>query len=454
MPLENVDFADPQVDFDASLIAVPPSKPLAAHALARQYTEDSLALAFTAQYRDILKFCHSSGRWHEWNGQRWIKPSANRAIHLVRTFLRYETFGTKEYCKANRIRAIESLLRECPEHAVDFQYWDRNPNLLGTPNGVVDLKSGRLSPPDPNLGISKSTAVTPEEGEPVAWLQFLNDATNGDQQMIRYLQQVCGYSLTGSTQEHALFFVYGPGGNGKSVFLNTVAGILADYARTASMDTFTATRGDRHPTELAMLQGARLVTASETEEGRSWAEAKIKQLTGADPISARFMRQDFFEFTPQFKLIIVGNHAPQLKNPDEAMRRRFNIVPFTFRPASPDRALEGKLRDEWPKILNWMIQGCLDWQKNGLIRPAMVNDATSDYFEEQDILSQWVRENCEVGVNLWEPSNFLFQKWRQYADAFGEDPGNTKSFASGMRRLGFTRGRNSAGRLWKGVRLR
>lgn len=141
-----------------------------------------------------------------------------------------------------------------------------------------------------------------------------------------------------------------------------------------------------HPTDLAMLNGARLVSASETEEGRAWAESRIKQVTGGDKISARFMRQDFFEFIPQFKLVIVGNHAPVLGNVDEAARRRFNIIPFTQKPVTPDRELEDKLKAEAGQILSWAIAGCLDWQANGLVRPEIVTAATRDYFEDQDLL--------------------------------------------------------------------
>lgn len=148
------------------------------------------------------------------------------------------------------------------------------------------------------------------------------------------------------------------------------------------MDTFTASRGgDKHPTDLAMLHGARVVTATETEEGRQWAEARIKAMTGGDPVTARFMRQDFFTYLPAFKLMIAGNHKPGLANVDEAARRRFNIVPFSHKPPKPDRELEKKLQAELPAILRWMIEGCLDWQAHGLIRPQVVIDATADYFE-------------------------------------------------------------------------
>ena len=165
------------------------------------------------------------------------------------------------------------------------------------------------------------------------------------------------------------------------------------------METFTASNSDRHPTDLAKLCGTRLVTASETEESKSWAEARIKQLTGGDMISARFMRQDFFEYRPNFKLTIVGNHQPILQNVDDAMRRRFNLVGFNHKPKHPDKQLEEKLRAESPAILAWMIAGCRDWLENGLARPQSVIAATETYFSEQDVIGQWLEEMCDVRLN-------------------------------------------------------
>jgi putative DNA primase/helicase len=223
------------------------------------------------------------------------------------------------------------------------------------------------------------------------------------------------------------------------------------------MDTFTASRGDRHPTELAMLRGARLVTASETEEGRSWAEARIKQITGGDPITARFMRQDFFTFRPQFKLTIVGNHQPMLRNVDEAARRRFAIVPFIRKPAVPDQHLETALAREWSGILRWMIEGCLDWQANRLVRPTSVTEATADYFAEQDLYAQWLDEACDVEPDnpyKWATTGDLFASWAAYAKAAGEDPGTKKGFAPAMRRKGFKPHRCKSARGWSGIRLR
>ena len=220
------------------------------------------------------------------------------------------------------------------------------------------------------------------------WRRFLDEVTAGDVELQAFLARVAGYGLTGSTREHALFFLYGTGANGKGTFLNTLTGILGDYAQIAGMDTFTESQTDRHPAELAVLRGARVVAAQETDEGRRWAESRIKALTGGDPITARFMRQDFFTYTPQFKLMIAGNHKPGLRNIDEAIRRRFHLLPFTVRipPEQRDLQLFEALRQEWPAILGWAVRGCLEWQAEGLNPPAAVIEATAEYFDDEDVL--------------------------------------------------------------------
>ncbi|MCH2077774.1 MAG: phage/plasmid primase, P4 family [Rhodobacteraceae bacterium] len=278
--------------------------------------------------------------------------------------------------KASFASGVEKLARADREHAVTQSVWDRSMWHLGCPGGMVDFRTGKLVEACRGARNTKKAAVAPSDAPDCpTWLEFLREATADDDDVISFLKRWCGYCLTGDTREHALIFLYGPGGNGKSVFLNTITRILGDYATTVAMDTFTSSRGDKHPTELALLRGARMVSASETEEGRGWAEARIKQLTGGDPITARFMRQDFFNYQPQFKLTVVGNHAPALQNVDDAVRRRFNIVPFTIKPKHPDRQLEGKLEEEWPAIPRWMIEGCLEWRNEGLRQPNTVRRA-------------------------------------------------------------------------------
>jgi putative DNA primase/helicase len=335
--------------------------------------------------------------------------------------------------------------------------WDVDPYLLGTPGGTVDLRTGTLRTSRPEEGITKTTAIAPAISAACpTWERFLGEATDNDPDLIHFLQQWAGYCLTGDVVEHALVFGYGPGGNGKTVFLNTITGILNDYAVTAPADTFSASIGDRHPTELAMFRGSRLVAASETEQGRRWAESRIKQLTGGDPITARFMRGDFFTFEPEFKLMIVGNHQPTLVNVDDATRRRVNIVPFLHKPERPDLLLGEKLRGEWPGILRWMVDGCLDWQANRLTRPRSVLDATASYFDDQDLFGQWLASCCEVQTGndrLTDTTSNLYSSWAAFAAQAKEKAGSHRSFSMEMQKRKFQPGRSEARRYFKGVRL-
>lgn len=234
-----------------------------------------------------------------------------------------------------------------------------------------------------------------------------------------------------------MLFLYGPGGNGKGVFLNTLTRIIGDYATVAAMETFTASKHDSHPTDLAMLRGARLVCASETEEGRNWDEKRIKRLTGGDPITARFMRQDFFTYQPQFKLLTIGNYKPSLRNVDDAIKRRFNLGPFLHKPDTVDKQLEEKLKDEWPSILRWMIAGCLDWQANGLVRPPVVADATNEYFAEEDAVGQWIEERCIRQANVFDETGRLYGDWKLWAELAGERVIPLKLFRQALKTRGF-----------------
>jgi putative DNA primase/helicase len=419
-----------------------------------EVSEDSIALRFTATHGSTMRFDHDVGKWYQWSATHWKHLTIPVAFQYAREIGRRLADGKQKMCKAGVAGGAEKFARSDPEHAVTADIWDKDPWLLGTPAGVLNLKTGRMNRPHPKYGITKLTGCAPDSQPPDLWLKFLHDATRGDDAMMTYLQRVAGYCLTGLTIEHALFFIYGSGGNGKSVFLNTIVHILHDYAVSAPMDTFTSSKFSSHPTELAMLRGARLVTASETEEGRSWAEARIKALTGGDPISARFMRQDFFTYQPQFKLLFAGNHQPTLNGVDPAMRRRFNMLPFVFKPTEPDHMLEEKLKLEAPRILAWAIKGCLDWQKHGLARPNSVTIATDEYFEEQDVFGQWIDERCDTGPKYWDTPTTLFNDWVKFAKAAGEDAGTQVTFASRMKKLGFRKARNMATRSFQGISLK
>ena len=417
-------------------------------------SEDAIAQAFTERYRDVFRYDHDAGVWFQWDGTRWKRDVCGLAFNCFRDLVRMLGDGRRVVLKASVAAGAERFARTEPAHAVNSSVWDADLMLLGTPGGTVDLRTGELRDARSDEYITNLTGCTPEAGAPKLWLEFLNEALAGNQDVIRFLQQWAGYCLTGDTREHALIFVHGAAGTGKSVFLNTLAGIMGDYAATATMETFTASRADRHSTELAMLNGPRFVTASETEEGRSWAEARIKQLTGGDSITARYMRQDNFTFRPQFKLTLVGNHAPRLKNPDDAMRRRFNIVGFDVKPAVPDLRLEERLRAESGRILAWAIEGCLQWQRSGLIRPASVTTATAEYFAGEDLIGQWLSERCLLGTGLSQPTSELFESWRRFAEAAGEAPGTVISFGKKLARRGLSSAPSNGTRFCRGISLR
>lgn len=419
-----------------------------------EVSEDAIALAFTREFGSTMRYDHHVGRWYQWSSTHWRRLEVPAALHYAREIGRRLGSGKKAVCKASVAKGAEIFTQADPTHAVTSSIWDADPWLLGTPGGTLNLKTGKMHQPRPSDFITKLSGCQPDSREPVLWMKFLRDATRGDDALIAYLQRIAGYCLTGATTEHSLFFIFGPGGNGKSVFLNLLVHILGDYAMSSPMDTFTATKFSSHPTELAMMKGARLVTASETEEGRAWAESRIKALTGGDPITARFMRQDFFTYLPQFKLLFAGNHQPTLHGVDAAMRRRFNMLPFVFRPETPDFELEDKLKDEAPRILGWALKGCLDWQLHGLGRAPSVISATDEYFEDQDFFGTWVEERCETAAEAWDMPSTLFRSWQQFAKANGEDAGSMVTFTGKLKGAGFRRGKSAGIRSYRGIRVR
>jgi putative DNA primase/helicase len=415
-----------------------------------EFSDEALALRFAANHAGSARFVAQWGRWLLWTGSYWAFDETMQAFNMARAICRVASAEVPTKSKrlaaaiasAKTVAAIISLARVDRRHAATIDQWDTFPWLLNTPGGIVDLLTGAMLPHDPERYMSKITAVAPGGSCPL-WHKFLVEITAGDGKLEAFLQRIAGYSLTGSIRDHALFFAHGTGGNGKGVFLNTLTAIMADYAAVAPIETFIASNSERHPTDLASLRGARLVTAQETEQGRRWAESKIKALTGGDPIAARFMRQDFFTYSPQFKLIIAGNHKPGLRGADEAIRRRFNLVPFTVTIAKPDTELPEKLKAEWPGILEWAIEGCLEWQCVGLAPPAAARQATAAYLAAEDAIAQWLGECCCLDKRYSARHADLFASWKRWAEASGEIAGSGKRFTQALQDRGFTSGKEA-----------
>ena len=425
-------------------------------------TEDALALSFTRRYHRDWRYVAGWGKWLVWDGQRWRTEDTLAATDLIRSVCRQIAVRAEnpkvaaKLASASTVGGVERLARADRRHAATTDEWDADPWLLNTPGGVVDLRIGRKRANDRADRMTKITTATPG-GDSPQWMAFLSDIAGGDVDLQAYLQRMVGYCLTGVTSAHALFFLYGTGANGKSVFANVISTILGDYAATASMDTFVETRGDRHPTDLAGLRGARFVTAIETEQGRRLNESKVKAITGGDKISARFMRQDFFEYTPQFKPVIVGNHKPAIRNIDEAMKRRMHMIPFTVTipPERRDSRLTEKLLSERDGILAWAVAGCLAWQREGLKPPASVVSATEEYFEAEDALGRWLEERCVRAPNAKSLTAELFSDWKQWAETSGEFIGSQRRFSDLLITRGLEKWRNSVGvRGFQGIGLK
>lgn len=440
--------SSPPPNFSINNIPVPP------------FSEEALALTFADRHAGELRYVALWNKWLHYGDGRWQFDETLNTYSLARALCREMAAASnkgKTIANAKTRANVISLAREDRRLAATVDQWDRDLWLLNTPGGVIDLRTGKLQPHRIDDYMTKVTAVTATSiGECPKWKEFLATITNNDVELQSYIQRVLGYSLTGLTNEHALFFLYGTGSNGKGVLINTVAGILQDYHKTASQETFTVSLNERHPTELAALRGARLVTVSETEAGKRWSESRIKTLTGGDIIPARFMRQDFFEYTPQFKLMIAGNHRPGLRAVNEAIRRRVNMLPFevTIKEAQRDKDLAEKLKVEWPGILAWMIEGCLEWQRIGLRPPNKVTEATAEYLQTEDRLGRWLDECCEFDVNAWTSSTTLFMSWMRWTELNGEKTGSQTQLSTDLKEAGYTLERRMAGNGFAGLRLK
>ena len=266
---------------------------------------------------------------------------------------------------------------------------------------------------------------------------------------------MCGYFLTGSIREHALFFVYGPGGNGKSVFIDAICGVLGAYHVRSPAETFAEQKTPRHETELARLHQMRLVIAQETTQGQYWAEGRLKSLTGGDRVAARYMRADYFEYDPKFKLCVAGNNKPQLRVVDDAIRRRLHLIPFDLKlpDEKKDRQLPTKLKAEYSGILQWMIKGCLEWQQQGLNPPASVRTATDDYLSSEDTVGNWLEEETTKSGPARTSLTELFMSWKAYAEANNFAARNNKFLSEQLVNRGFKKEKTNQGAIFSGLCL-
>ena len=425
-------------------------------------TEMGIADSFLNQNRGNVRFCGDfEFGWMIFDNRQWTEDRTEMIKSKIRDHIKKIGNGDPKLEKSSVLNSIEKLVKIEQKIRTVAGDWDKHNFLLGVPGGVIDLKNGDLTESHKELLISKRTNYLPRKDLKCdKWLSFLKDITDWDKDYEQYLQKLMGYFLTGSTAEQAIFFGFGAGGNGKSIWANVIDLLLNDYCGSAPFSTFAASANDNHPTDLAGFVGKRCIIASETQENRSWNINLIKSLSGQDKISARFMRGDFFDYVPNFKLMVIGNHMPNLTSVDHSSRRRFHILPFLFDPIKNKDRVNNKLIEELklelPAILQWAIDGCILWQKEGLKKPQKVQDLTNSYFESEDIFFDFlkqVQEDKQLVDKKKISSSGLFALYAEFLEKNGELPSTNKRMAQQLKKLGFDKEVNMKGAffLWKEI---
>ncbi|ETT84199.1 phage/plasmid primase, P4 family [Viridibacillus sp. FSL R5-0477] len=399
------------------------------------------------EYGHVIRYIPSVG-WYIWNGKYWEYDEKGKLHRLVAKVVRKLGESNDEteqkwarHCEKHNVResAIKDLKILVPGDRSDF---DRHKYLLNIENGVVDLKTGKLQPHNRELSLTKMTNITFDESAKCPeWVSFLEQIFLGDKELIEYMQRLIGYSLTGEISEQIMVFLIGGGSNGKSTFINTIKDIMGEYGKQAKSDTFIKKKETGANNDIARLVSSRFVSAIESEDGEQLSEAFVKQITGGEPVLARFLRQEYFEFIPEFKVFFTTNHKPVIKGVDEGIWRRVKLVPFNLQLPKEKRDLKlpEKLSLEMSGILNWAIEGCLKWQQSGLCEPVIVKKATGDYKEDMDILGPFLYECCYVPMidEVKIEAKELYEIYSNWCYKTGEHALKNRAFYRMLETKGF-----------------
>lgn len=441
----------------------------------RMHTTFGNADRFLDAYEHELRSVPQFGSWYCWDGTRWQPDAslhvAERAKQSIRDLMK-EAWQTEDpdhkkalarwaaKCQTpGQVEALLDVARSDPRVVRTAAQWDANPDVLNVANGVVDLRTGALTPHDRAQNHTKlvSAAYDPR-ARCDRWESFLARCVP-DADVRAMLRVAVGYSLTGHTREQCLFLLWGSGRNGKSTFFEVLRLLAGDYAVQADFETFLdkGINGGGVRNDLARLHGARVVTTSEASEGKRLNEALVKSLTGGDTIAARFLYKEAFEFQPQFALWMAANHRPVIRGTDDGIWRRMRLIPFTVQiPADEvDKALPDALRLELPGILAWAVSGAIDWYRSGLPMPAAVETATNAYREESDSMAPFIDERCEIGERFSVGATALYTSYSEWCKASGEHPMSQTVFGRRLTDRGFEAGKDSRSmKVRNGLRLR
>jgi len=426
--------------------------------------------------QDLL-YCHPHKRWYVWSGAHWkqdtdgeLERRAAQTVHLIYDEARHARRVEPDRKRAQekyealrgfarrslRARAIPDMLSHTRSRvSAAPTSFDRDPWLMTVVNGTLDLRKGALRS---HRREDRNTKIAPVVFDPDAraprWRRFLREVFGEDGDLIEYVQRVAGYCLTGDTSEQKLWFLHGLGANGKSTLLDVLRRLVGDYGSHAAIETFLRRDQDTTRNDLAALQGARLVTAAETEEGRAIDESMVKTLTGGDPVRCRFLYGEYFEYEPSFKILIATNHRPVVRGQDAGIWRRLHLIPFeqSFEGRADPRLLD-ELRAELPGILAWAVQGCLAWQEAGLAAPKSVSGATTAYRSDMDELQGFFDECCVFIDTATTSSKDLYRAYKAWCERAGERPRSMRRLGSMLGERLLRKLHTKRGNAWRGIAL-
>jgi len=443
----------------------------------RHYMRTDLGNAerFLDAHQDRVLWCPARKAFLCWDGKRYAWDERGEAVKLAHATARSifheaaDAEGEDEQkaitkwalASQNESRINAMLSQARPYLAVGMEELDCDPWLVNCQNGTLDLRTGRLKDHNPSDRITK---IVPQDYDPDAscprFDRFLKEALVDDA-LIKFVKRYSGYTLTGITRERLLAILYGFGKNGKTTFVELLHEVLGDYARNTDVETLLIKKYQGVGNDVAALKGARFVSAAEVEKGRRLAESKVKQLTGRDTVTARFLFGEPFDFKPEFKLWLSTNNKPVIQGTDDAIWDRIRLIPFTqrFEGSKADPKLPDKLRAELAGVFAWMVEGCLEWQEHGLEEPKTVTDATNQYREEMDTLAAFFEDRCVIREGLMTPASRLYKQYQMWCDGAGENTETQKMFGMRLSERGFVsekikRGQHKDRKGWRSIGLR
>ncbi|WP_404285411.1 phage/plasmid primase, P4 family [Glutamicibacter arilaitensis] len=423
------------------------------------HSDDGNALNLVKDFGHLIRYAPERGRWIVWDGIKWVWQE--RGGNLVREYAKQvarrmpeDDKGTRSHKKsALSAVGITNMLTQAstdPAITVRIDDLDARPWELNTPGGIINLRTGQLEPNNPEHLHTKVTACAPNpNADTTIWDTFLATTFPNNNELTGYMQRLAGYSVVGEVREHVLPFAHGNGGNGKGVFMETIASILGDYATSTPSGFLMAGPYQNHSTEIARLTGMRWVICSEVNEGDRWDEAKVKQLTGGDRLTARFMRQDDFTFKPTHHLWIMGNHQPAVESGGDSFWRRLRLIPFTHTVAEEARVedLQSILANEHgPAVLAWIARGAAQYAAGGLSEPDQVKAATREYAQSVDTVARFLDEECITGdaaTHMSTPTTVLLRAYQEWCKNNGEHPMEGRAFTTKLTHQGILTGRKA-----------